>query len=152
MLTDKQQAFVEAYLREPNGKAAAIEAGYSPRRAVVAASEMLKNPKIRQVLDKRRSVVVRKGGSKHTVTAETIEQELANLAFASAQELEAWGQWAKLSDKVKALELLGKRRGMWVNVTAKLDADELSKLSDSELVAEAEKLAAELKQAAGGLH
>lgn len=49
-VTGKQQRFAEEYLKDLNGKQAAIRAGYSPRSAEVRASEMLANPKIQVII------------------------------------------------------------------------------------------------------
>ena len=48
MLTDKQEAFCQAYVLEKNGTQAAIDAGYSPHTAQVQASRLLANSKVRE--------------------------------------------------------------------------------------------------------
>lgn len=50
-LTAKQRRFVQAYARLLNGTRAAIEAGYPPRGARVAACRMLTNANIRAEID-----------------------------------------------------------------------------------------------------
>lgn len=55
-LTPRQSRFVDEYLLEPNGKQAAIAAGYAAGSADAAASRLLRNDKVRQVLDERRSL------------------------------------------------------------------------------------------------
>ena len=45
-LTPKQQRFADEYLTDLNGKQAAIRAGYAPRSAEVAASKLLRVPKV----------------------------------------------------------------------------------------------------------
>ena len=51
-LTPKQAAFVAAYLIDSNGKKAAIKAGYSKAGAEVAASRLLRHPKVAEALKK----------------------------------------------------------------------------------------------------
>lgn len=53
-LTPKQAAFVVAYLIDSNGKKAAIKAGYSKSGAEVAASRLLRHPKVAEALKKAR--------------------------------------------------------------------------------------------------
>lgn len=54
-LTAKQAAFVAAYLVDSNGKRAAIKAGYSKAGAEVAASRLLRHPKVAAALKKAKS-------------------------------------------------------------------------------------------------
>lgn len=53
-LTPKQAAFVAAYLVDSNGKKAAIKAGYSKAGAEVAASRLLRHPKVAEALKQAR--------------------------------------------------------------------------------------------------
>lgn len=45
-LNERQQAFVREYLKDFNGKQAAIRAGYAAKGADVTASKLLRNPKV----------------------------------------------------------------------------------------------------------
>ena len=54
-LTAKQAAFVAAYLVDTNGKKAAIKAGYSAAGAEVAASRLLRHPKVAAALKKAKA-------------------------------------------------------------------------------------------------
>ena len=54
-LTAKQAAFVAAYLVDSNGKKAAIKAGYSKAGAEVAASRLLRHPKVAEALKKAKA-------------------------------------------------------------------------------------------------
>lgn len=49
-ISETQRRFVEAYARKPNGKAAAIEAGYGVAGAKTRASEQLARPEIQELL------------------------------------------------------------------------------------------------------
>jgi len=82
MLTPKRARFVEEYLVDINGKAAAIRAGYSPKNAEVQASRLLSYPKVRIVLED-----AMQARSKRTkVTADHVITEYARLAFANMRD------------------------------------------------------------------
>src|SRR5208282_2578914 len=82
MLTLKQARFLEEYLVDLNGKAAAIRAGYSPKSAEVQASQLLRNSKIRVALED-----AMQARSKRTeVTADRIVAEYARIAFANIRD------------------------------------------------------------------
>lgn len=59
-LTIKQSRFVDAYLLEPNGKKAAVSAGYSPTTAEKAGSRLLRHRGVAAEL--KRLQELRKGG------------------------------------------------------------------------------------------
>ncbi len=77
VLTAKQRAFVEHYLIERDGTAAAIKAGYSPRSARVYASILLAKPHVRAAVE---AGIVRIS-EKAEVTAERVLKEEARIAF-----------------------------------------------------------------------
>ncbi|NKC30195.1 terminase small subunit [Falsiroseomonas selenitidurans] len=86
MLTEKQSRFVEAYLLDPNGKKAAIAAGYAASSAEVTASKLLRHPKVAAELSRRRAIVEASTG----VTIESIVLELAKIGFADIRKVVAW--------------------------------------------------------------
>jgi len=49
-LTPKQQAFVDQYLMDLNGRQAAIRAGYAPRNAGKQASTLFRNPRVAEAI------------------------------------------------------------------------------------------------------
>lgn len=51
-LTDRQKLFCEYYAANPNGTAAALQAGYSKRTAAQLASKLLKNHKVLEYLNR----------------------------------------------------------------------------------------------------
>ena len=55
MLTNKQQAFVEAYIIDSNVTESAVKAGYSPRTAYSIGSENLKKPEIIKAIQESRA-------------------------------------------------------------------------------------------------
>ena len=105
-LTAKQRAFVEQLpLNQWNGTQAAIAAGYSEKSAGVMAHRLLKNTAIAKELDKRTAEIV----EKTDVTVAEIIQELRKIAFAPPS------QRVSNSDRLKALELLGKYLKMFTD-------------------------------------
>lgn len=52
VITPKQQAFIDEYLIDRNGKQAAIRTGYSPKTAEQQASRLLSNVKVKAALEK----------------------------------------------------------------------------------------------------
>ena len=166
-LTEKQKRFVEEYLIDLNATQAAIRAGYSPNTARDIGCENLAKPNIRACIDKEiaerskrtginQDRVIRELARLAFVNAnDVIDMEEATLkdgateddtaAIASVKvktiptkEGEGIEREIKLTDKLKALELLGKHLGMFkdkveidatVKSTAKLDSI-LSQLDD----------------------
>ena len=100
-LNDKQKAFCREYVKDFNGKAAAIRAGYRERSAEVQASRMLSNVKAQQYIDQLKQDL-----TKDTkVTVEWIAEQLTDIAI----------QAEKDTDRIKALELLGKYKAMFTD-------------------------------------
>lgn len=168
-LTEKQKRFVEEYLIDLNATQAAIRAGYSPNTAKDIGCENLAKPNIRACIDKEiaerskrtginQDRVIRELARLAFVNAnDVIDMEEAKLkdgateddtaAIASVKvktiptkEGEGIEREIKLTDKLKALELLGKHLGMFkdkveidatVKSTAKLDSI-LNQLGDEE--------------------
>lgn len=85
-LTEKQRRFVEAYVLDPNGKKAAVAAGYSASGAEVTASKLLRHPKVSEELEKRRKLLQVRSG----VTPEMVVAELARLGFADIRHVLQW--------------------------------------------------------------
>jgi phage terminase small subunit len=75
-LPPNQARFVEEYLKDLNGKQAAIRAGYAEKSAEVQASQLLRKPKVRQAVDEalaRRSARVE-------ISQDDVLRELLRLA------------------------------------------------------------------------
>ncbi|EHM00540.1 terminase small subunit [Acetobacteraceae bacterium AT-5844] len=85
-LTEKQRRFVKAYLIEPNGKKAAIAAGYSPKGAEVQASRMLSQAKVQQALAEARKAVSIEAG----ITPAMVIAELAKIGFSDIRKVVKW--------------------------------------------------------------
>ena len=75
MLTAKQEAFAQAYAENPNGAAAAREAGYSASGAKQEASRLLTNPEVAQRTEELRLDIL----ERRAKSAETLEGLLIDL-------------------------------------------------------------------------
>lgn len=62
MLTQKQEAFAQAYAENPNGAAAAREAGYAESGAKQEASRLLDDPEIARRIEELRLAVLERRG------------------------------------------------------------------------------------------
>jgi phage terminase small subunit len=102
-LTTKQKLFAEAYLATPNGTDAARKAGYKGNDNTLAsvAKENLRKPQISDLIQNRIESI---GMSANEIIIE--------LSVIAKTELSAT-EHIKATDKIKALELLGKRFAMW---------------------------------------
>lgn len=76
-LTDKQEIFCLEYLKDLNGKQAAIRAGYSEKTAQEHSSRMLTNVKVQA----RIQVLKEKRAERCEITADMILNELAAIGF-----------------------------------------------------------------------
>jgi hypothetical protein len=110
VLPPKQAAFVREYLVDLNATQAAIRAKYSKNGARQQGARLLANAAIRAAID----AASQKVAAKLEITVERIESELARYAFAPANSA-APGEFLDCEprDRLKALELLGKRHAMF---------------------------------------
>lgn len=152
-LTEKQARFCEEYLIDLNGRQAAIRAGYSPHRADQQASTLLATRKVSAYIDrrmadhsKRTGVTVDRIMRELARIAFIDPTELINMSEAELHDDTSADDRAviqsvkvkviptedgnitereiRLADKVKALELLGKRFKMWTDrVEAEVDTE-----------------------------
>jgi phage terminase small subunit len=86
-LNPKQARFVAEYLKDLNGKQAAIRAGYSPKTAESQASRLLSHAKVSDAVAAGQA----KTAEKLEVTKEMIADELRKIAFADMRKVVAWG-------------------------------------------------------------
>lgn len=111
-LTNKQARFVEEYMIDLNGSQAAIRAGYSKLGPRQAGEKLLRKPNVAAAIQK--AIDIRAARSELTV--DMVLEELSKMALYAKKD----------SDKNKALELLGKHLGMFVDrkhVTGKINHD-----------------------------
>ncbi len=108
-LTAKQARFVEEYLVDLNGTAAAERAGYGGGKggAAVASNRLLKNPEVAaRVAEAReaRAARVERRLSATTLTADRVLEEVAHIAFSDPLEcFEEGGKPRALRDMPEAL-------------------------------------------------
>lgn len=102
-LTDRQARFCEEYLIDLNATQAAIRAGYSEKTANRIASELLSKLDIQEKIAELKA----ERAKRTEMTQDSVIQELAAVARAEIKGVRA-------VDKLKALELLGKHLGMFV--------------------------------------
>lgn len=79
---DRYERFAREYVIDLNATRAAIAAEYSPERASVTGSELVKKRKVRKRIDE----LLSERSSKLAVTAEKVVEELARLAFSNMQD------------------------------------------------------------------
>lgn len=115
----KQERFCTEYVKDTNGKQAAIRAGYAERSAEMQASRLLRNDKVKQRVAELREAYF----NENIMTAQQVEYELTRIALGLSNEkqvvIEGTGEGcseARIIDKppdeksrLKALELMAKR-------------------------------------------
>ncbi|MGW8180466.1 MAG: terminase small subunit [bacterium] len=138
-LTPKQRRFVEEYLVDLNSTQAAIRAGYSKKTARFIGSENLTKPNISEAIQE----AMETRSERCEISADKVLNELAVVGFASKEDIEAWnsnGVIMRVSDKISALEKLGKHLRLFTDVLQLTPQEELQNLSDEELEARAQRL------------
>ena len=119
-LTEKQKRFADYYIETGNATESAKRAGYSPKTARVIGQENLLKPAIKSYIDER----LKEMDEKRIMKAEEVMQLLTAIARNEVTEdvvvfnegmtaIEQKGMSAK--DRLKALELIGKRYAMWTD-------------------------------------
>lgn len=118
-LLPRERAFVAEYLKDLNGRQAAIRAGFAPKSASVRACNMLKRPEIQEAIRAANEKRVRKA----EVTAERVIQELARIAFGDVRalftergELKPPSDWEpEVSAAIASVEVVTKTTGRGEN-------------------------------------
>ena len=172
-LNPKQKAFCQQYLIDWNGKQSAIRAGYAPKTAEVQASHLLSLTKVKTEIKKLSDELLgtQKDELRHTVlkglkdiafanTTDAITVESGSVRVKDTSELSDRTKYAieeisetttkdggsikiKMHSKPKALELLGRYAGMFVDksevrfpdgipVSAEIKLPDLSDLTPEE--------------------
>ncbi len=85
-LTKLQERFLAEYLVDLNGTKAAIRAGYSEASAASTASDLLKKPEIRAVVQTVSATALERAG----VTLDRVVTELARIGFANIRDVVQW--------------------------------------------------------------
>jgi phage terminase small subunit len=100
-LTDKQEAFVNEYVKDYNATQAAIRAGYATKYADRQAHKLVENSRVKEAIEARRQEISRKAD----VEICEIVAELRSIAFTDCSR----------TDKLRALELLGRYKAMFTD-------------------------------------
>lgn len=106
-MRNKQQLFVQEYLVDLNGAAAARRSGYAPRGARNTAWRLLQRPEVRQAVNEAMEQRARRA----QIRGDEVIRELKAVAMAKASDEN--GAQVKLGSKLRALELLGKHLGLF---------------------------------------
>lgn len=117
-LTHKQKLFVQYYCQHWNATKAALQAGYSEHGARQQAAETLAKPYIKVEIEKSLNEIM----GKAKIDAESIVHELGEIAFSNPDDKNTV---IKFSDKLKALELLGRYHQMFVDRVETVTIDQV---------------------------
>lgn len=129
-LSEKQQRFVAEYTVDFNATAAAIRAGYSEKTAAQMGYKLLKMQEIQEAVQQE---FANRQNRTH-ITGDQVVEELAKIALFKVEDYyRDYGMEIRLTDKIKALELLGKHLGTF---TEKISISGIT----PEMVAEVEAL------------
>ena len=148
VLTPKQAAFVEHYIVDLNATQAARRAGYSPKTAQAIGAENLTKPVIAAAIQKAMNART----ERCEISADKVLNELAVVGFASKEDIKAWntnGVIMRVSDKVSALEKLGKHMKLFTDVLELSPQEQLQNMTDEELDAHARRLFGRAAEAMG---
>lgn len=127
-LTLKQQRFVDEYIISGNATQAAIKAGYSKKTAKQMGTENLAKPIIKAELDRRNAEIQ----SAKTMDMQEVMERLAAMGRGETTEETVTNKGEVIetatrnADKLKAMELIGKRFGAWTDkkeISGNLDID-----------------------------
>ena len=158
-LTDKQERFCGEYLQDLCGAQAAIRAGYSASSANRIAARLLSKVHIQKKVEALKA----ERAKRLDISAERVLKELARLAFGDPAEIVSVGRRGritvkptadltedqrrtiqavsetpngikiKFADKLRALELVGKHIGLFVDRVQVEQARPLEGMTDAEL-------------------
>ena len=132
-MTEKQQAFVDDYIKTGDHFKSYLSAGYKPKDDAnmrSGACQMLQNPNIQRALDRR-----------HREVAKYVELRTGRSVADLAEVTMFWTDLlrdndAKPADRLKASEYLAKTQSAFtdkIEIAGKLDTNPLSGLSTEEL-------------------
>lgn len=121
-MTDKQNVFVQEYLKDLNATQAAIRAGYSQKTAYSIGQRLLRNVEISQAIDAAMS----ERSERANLTADYVLQNLNEIAQRCMQKSPVMVKGEQAIDEegrhlwtfdaknaLRALELIGKHMGMF---------------------------------------
>jgi phage terminase small subunit len=152
-LNKKQSDFCEYYLTEPNGTQAAIKAGYAEGSADVTASRLLRNAsvlaRIAELRSERGKVAVVDAAYVLTRLRENVERSMTAEPVRDSDGNPTGEYRYEGSVANKALELLGKHLGLFVDRT-ELSGPDGGPIPVEEVIVRTRAEAASLAQSASG--
>ena len=122
-MTYKQELFIQEYIKTGNATSSAIKAGYSKKTARVIGQENLTKPYIKKKINE----LSQKIACNSIMTAKERQEYLTKLINAAD---------VKVSDKLKALDILNKMTGEYiqkVEVNGEIKTDPFKDLTTEEL-------------------
>ena len=140
-LSEKQQRWIDEYLIDFNGSAAAVRAGYSAKTARSIACELLTKPDIRAVLQAKQSAlaeelrITRQGvvqGLLEAVDMGRVQQNPGAMVSALREVAKMLGFYAPA---VKRVELCAPQSGTYQHLALWTDAQLLDAISTDNAVA-----------------
>jgi len=90
-VAERYEKFAREYLVDLNATRAAIAVGYSERRAAVTGSELVRNRKVRKLIDRFKS----ERASRLEIKADKVLEEIARLAFSNIQDFTRLDEYGK---------------------------------------------------------
>ena len=123
-MNDRQRRFVEAYVALGNATRAAKEAGYSEDTAYAQGHRLLKDAEIRRAVDELNADIANQRGATRQYVIDglmrTYQQAIEGAPKVHQGEVvrgedgQPIREWSP-AGAAKALELLGKAHGMWID-------------------------------------
>lgn len=110
-LNERQKRFCEEYIVDLNATQAAIRAGYSEKTAASTAARLLRNVKVQKYIAQLQA----ERGRRLQVTQDDVIKEISDIALLPLDDDNVLSGIVKVKDKVKALELLGRHFGAFVD-------------------------------------
>lgn len=110
-LNERQKQFCEEYIVDLNATQAAIRAGYSEKTAASTAARLLRNVKVQKYIAQLQA----ERGQRLQVTQDDVIREICDIALLPLDDDNVLSGIVKVKDKVKALELLGRHFGAFVD-------------------------------------
>lgn len=117
-LTEKQKRFVAEYLVDLNATQAAIRAGYSEKTAEQMGYQLLQKTSVQKAVQ----IAMKDRQQRTEITQDMVLDELGKVAFSKAADYT--DSTLKYSNKLRALEMLGKHLGLFDGKGAKTDGRE----------------------------